>query len=115
MEVLNFAIPLKQDQSVRLWDKATGECQAIYQEHKGSVWCLQFRENLLLTGSADQTIKSIVLSTTSAISLPLPKFSGWDLEAGHSVATLTGHSASIASIHFFSPFVLVGYQDMWVW
>ena len=41
----------------QVWDRHTLECTRVLQGHTGSVLCLQYDENVVVTGSSDSTIR----------------------------------------------------------
>jgi WD40 repeat protein len=46
------------DQSIRLWDPATGSCSAVFKGHQGPVYALAvLPDGRLASGSNDQTIR----------------------------------------------------------
>jgi mitochondrial division protein 1 len=45
------------DDTVRVWNLATGRCQGLLEGHIASVRCLQLEETLVATGSTDAKIK----------------------------------------------------------
>ncbi|GAB7347326.1 hypothetical protein MBLNU459_g4270t1 [Dothideomycetes sp. NU459] len=60
-----------------------GRCSTkIFRGHKNGVMCLQFDENVLITGSYDSTVKI------------------WDIETGEELRTLRGHTSGIRCLQF---------------
>lgn len=60
-----------------------GRCSTrVFRGHTNGVMCLQFDENVLITGSYDSTIKV------------------WDIETGKEIRTLAGHSSGIRCLQF---------------
>jgi translation initiation factor 3 subunit I len=55
-----------------VWASSTGEHLATLTGHTGSIWCLDFTEGTLVTGSADQTARV------------------WDIETGKCLGSITG-------------------------
>ncbi|QKX60481.1 uncharacterized protein TRUGW13939_07626 [Talaromyces rugulosus] len=72
------------DQTVRLWDTATGSLQQTLEDHSGSVLSVAFSLNgrLLASGSQDKTVRL------------------WDTATGCLQQTLEGHSSSVSSVAF---------------
>ncbi|MCG9132646.1 PD40 domain-containing protein [Candidatus Poribacteria bacterium] len=70
------------DNTIRLWDAATGQIKNILTDHRGDVNSVVFTPDgsTLLSGSEDKTIRL------------------WDVATGLQKEVLTGHSASIYSI-----------------
>ncbi|KAF4884464.1 Vegetative incompatibility protein HET-E-1 [Colletotrichum fructicola] len=72
------------DNTVKLWDTATGQCQQTLEGHSGSVWSVAFSPGgrQLASGSRDITVKL------------------WDTATGECQQTLEGHSGSVLSVAF---------------
>ncbi|MBE9058204.1 PD40 domain-containing protein [Sphaerospermopsis sp. LEGE 08334] len=72
------------DNTIKLWDVATGVSIATLTGHSSSVNSVAFSPDgqTLVSGSWDKTIKL------------------WDVATGVSIATLTGHSSSVRSVAF---------------
>ena len=69
---------------LQIWDKNTLECVKVLTGHTGSVLCLQYDENVIVTGSSDSTVRYsdlsfLSLSTTEDIVCNLIFSSLWDL------------------------------------
>ncbi|KAL9940169.1 hypothetical protein V8E36_000874 [Tilletia maclaganii] len=45
-----------RDRTVKVWNRSTGDCVHTLVGHSGSVLCLQYDDELLVTGSSDHTI-----------------------------------------------------------
>ena len=45
----------------QIWDKNTLECVKVLTGHTGSVLCLQYDENVTVTGSSDSTVRYVFL------------------------------------------------------
>jgi WD40 repeat protein len=58
----------------RIWASASGEHLSTLTGHNGSIWCLDFADGVLVTGSADQSARV------------------WDIETGKCVGSITGTS-----------------------
>ena len=41
----------------QIWDKNNLECVKVLTGHTGSVLCLQYDENVIVTGSSDSTVR----------------------------------------------------------
>lgn len=79
-----------------------GRCSTkTFRGHTNGVMCLQFCDNILVTGSYDATIKV------------------WDIETGHEVRTLTGHLKGIRCLQFDDTKLISGSLDetlrVWNW
>ena len=73
-----------EDQTMRLWDPATGECLRTLNGHDGSVNWVAFSPDgrLLATASGDRTVRL------------------WDPATGECLRTLTGHDRNLWSVAF---------------
>ncbi|KAJ5026028.1 sulfur metabolite repression control protein-like protein SconB [Bipolaris maydis] len=73
----------------------------ILKGHTNGVMCLQFDDEVLITGSYDATVKV------------------WDLKTGQVIRTLTGHSQGIRSLQFEDSKLITGSLDntikIWNW
>ncbi|KAF9116164.1 hypothetical protein BGX27_004504 [Mortierella sp. AM989] len=78
----NKIISGSRDNTIKIWDLATGFCLRTYMGHTASVLCLQYDEERIVSGSSDTTI--IV----------------WDLETGKILQRLAGHADSVLSLRF---------------
>jgi WD40 repeat protein len=76
-------VSCSEDQTIRIWDVATGQCLKIIRGHTNRVRSLSLSsdESLLLSASEDQTIRL------------------WDLE-GRCLWTFTGHTGPARSVDF---------------
>ncbi|KAG4427648.1 hypothetical protein IFR05_016868 [Cadophora sp. M221] len=72
------------DQTVRLWDAATGALQQTLEGHSNWVWSVAFSPDgtQVVSGSDDQTVRL------------------WDAATGALQQTLEGHSNSVMSVAF---------------
>ncbi|KAF9173030.1 hypothetical protein BGX21_002106 [Mortierella sp. AD011] len=78
----NKIISGSRDNTIKIWDLATGLCLRTYAGHTASVLCLQYDEDRIVSGSSDTTI--IV----------------WELETGKVLQRLAGHADSVLSLRF---------------
>lgn len=79
-----------------------GRCSTkVFRGHTNGVMCLQFDENVLITGSYDCTVKV------------------WDIKTGNELRTLHGHTSGIRSLQFDDQKLLTGSMDnttrLWNW
>lgn len=71
-----------------------GRCSTkVFKGHTNGVMCLQFDENVLITGSYDTTAKV------------------WDVESGEELRTLTGHTSGIRCLQFDDGKLMTGSLD----
>lgn len=75
--------------------------EKILEGHENGVTCLQFRDNILATGSYDSTIKI------------------WNLETGEVIRTLAGHTLGVRCLQFEESQLVSGSLDgtvkIWDW
>ncbi|KAJ5613325.1 hypothetical protein N7510_006519 [Penicillium lagena] len=73
----------------------------VFRGHTDSVMCLQFEDNILMTGSYDSTVKI------------------WDLDTGEELRTLRGHRAGVRCLQFDDTKLITGSLDhsirVWNW
>ncbi|OCK76231.1 WD40 repeat-like protein [Lepidopterella palustris CBS 459.81] len=79
-----------------------GRCSIkVFKGHTNGVMCLQFDDNILVTGSYDATVKV------------------WDIESGEEIRTLKGHTQGIRCLQFDDSRLLTGSLDstirVWNW
>jgi len=87
-----------EDQTMRLWDPATGECLRTLNGHDGSVNWVAFSPDgrLLATASGDRTVRL------------------WDPATGECLRTLTGHDRNLWSVAFSPDGRLLATASGWV-
>jgi WD40 repeat protein len=70
------------DYTVRLWDIASGRCEAALQGHTSSVYCVSWSGDgrRLVSASRDNTVRL------------------WDIASGRCESTLQGHTAEVLSV-----------------
>ncbi|KAJ5773810.1 hypothetical protein N7457_008706 [Penicillium paradoxum] len=73
----------------------------VFKGHRDSVMCLQFEDNILMTGSYDATVKI------------------WDTDTGEELRTLKGHAAGVRCLQFDDTKLITGSLDrsirVWNW
>lgn len=79
-----------------------GRCTtSVFRGHTSDIMCLQFDDNILMTGSYDTTIKV------------------WDIESCQEIRTLTGHASGIRCLQFDDTKLISGSIDrslkVWNW
>ncbi|KAI7291254.1 WD40 repeat-like protein [Hortaea werneckii] len=79
-----------------------GRCSTkVFKGHSNGVMCVQFDENVLITGSYDSTVKV------------------WDIHTGEALRTLTGHTSGIRCLQFDDNKLMTGSLDstlrLWNW
>ncbi|KXT18233.1 hypothetical protein AC579_2871 [Pseudocercospora musae] len=79
-----------------------GRCSTkVFKGHTNGVMCLQFDDNVLITGSYDTTVKV------------------WDINTGEELRTLHGHTSGIRTLQFDDKKLMTGSLDstmrMWNW
>ncbi|WPG98906.1 Hypothetical protein R9X50_00170600 [Acrodontium crateriforme] len=79
-----------------------GRCTTkVFKGHTNGVMCLQFDDNVLITGSYDTTVKV------------------WDVNSGVELRTLTGHTGGIRCLQFDDTKLMTGSLDntlrLWNW
>ena len=79
-----------------------GRCSTkVFKGHSNGVMCLQFDDNVLVTGSYDSTVKV------------------WNIKTGEEIRTLTGHTSGIRCLQFDDNKLMTGSLDktlkLWNW
>ncbi|QIW94751.1 hypothetical protein AMS68_000269 [Peltaster fructicola] len=79
-----------------------GRCSTkVFKGHTNGVMCLQFDDNILITGSYDSTAKV------------------WDINTGQEIRTLKGHTSGIRCLQFDDTKLMTGSLDgtlrLWNW
>lgn len=73
----------------------------MFKGHRDSVMCLQFEDNILMSGSYDATVKI------------------WDTDTGEALRTLKGHTAGVRCLQFDDTKLITGSLDrtirIWNW
>jgi len=82
-----------EDETMKVWDMATGKCRKTLRGHTSGVWCLQFWHDRLVSGSEDSTIRF------------------WDLETGNCEHILHGHKYGVWSLQFDDSIMVSGAED----
>ena len=57
---------------VQVWDREQLECAMVLKGHTGSVLCLQYSEQVIVTGSSDSTIRSVCQHKLSLVCVCFP-------------------------------------------
>ncbi|KAF9193349.1 hypothetical protein BGZ51_003623 [Haplosporangium sp. Z 767] len=82
-----------RDNTIKIWDVATGLCLRTYTGHTASVLCLQYDDDRIVSGSSDTTIHV------------------WDLNTGRPLQRLAGHADSVLSLRFENDIVVSCSKD----
>lgn len=96
------------DETIRIWDLVSGRCDAVLREHDDMVMSLVFANDLLVSGSADATIRVWRIST--ALIAPRNR---WGHANARSEFTLVGHSTTVYALALdpFVPLLVSGSHD----
>ncbi|KAF9415811.1 hypothetical protein BGZ94_010389 [Podila epigama] len=111
-----------RDNTIKIWNLATGACLRTYKGHSASVLCLQYDDERIVSGGSDSNIIVRDLQTgkierwlqghgDSVLSLRLEKDTVvscskdrtvkiWKISTGELVRTLTGHRAAVNAVQF---------------
>lgn len=73
------------DQSIHVYDTATGNRLKKLDGHEGGVWALQYRGNTLVSGATDRTVRV------------------WDIEKGICTHTFRGHTSTVRCLQIVMP------------
>ncbi|KAG0348403.1 hypothetical protein BG004_005244 [Podila humilis] len=111
-----------RDNTIKIWNLATGACLRTYHGHSASVLCLQYDDDKIVSGGSDTTIivrelqtgkiiRMLVGHQDSVLSLRLEKDTVvscskdrtvkiWKISTGELVRTLVGHRAAVNAVQF---------------
>ncbi len=80
----NTIVSASDDNTIRIWDVATGKKTKTLSGHISFVWSVNFSPDgkYIVSGSGDKTIKL------------------WDVATGKELKTLSGHSSTVSSVDF---------------
>ncbi|XP_041065250.1 beta-TrCP-like [Carcharodon carcharias] len=82
-----------RDNTIKVWDKNTLECERILTGHTGSVLCLQYDERMVITGSSDSTVRV------------------WDGSTGEMLNTLIHHCEAVLHLRFSNGMMVTCSKD----
>ncbi|KAJ3006932.1 SCF ubiquitin ligase complex subunit cdc4 [Thoreauomyces humboldtii] len=74
------------DQTMNIYDTATGTLRKRLEGHDGGVWALQYWNNVLVSGSTDRTVRV------------------WDMEAGECTHLFEGHTSTVRCLIIIIPY-----------
>jgi WD40 repeat protein len=73
-------ISASRDNTIRIWDKQTGECLNILKGHNNTVTSVAIQDNTLISGSLDTSVRV------------------WDKSSGECMQVLEGHSEGVLDV-----------------
>jgi len=71
-----------RDNSIKMWNRRTLECEHTLTGHTGSVLCLQYDDNIIISGSSDSTVRV------------------WSVHDGSLLNTLIHHCEAVLHLRF---------------
>ena len=71
-----------RDNTIKLWNRDSLECEKVLTGHTGSVLCLQYDGNMIVSGSSDSTVRV------------------WDVTTGELINTLIHHCEAVLHLRF---------------
>jgi F-box/WD-40 domain protein MET30 len=81
------------DNSLKVWDIASGHCIRTLFGHLEGVWCVDANSLHIVSGAQDRSIKI------------------WDISTGHCLATLQGHEGAISCLSISDTKIVSGADD----
>lgn len=81
------------DQTVRLWDRATQQCLRTFTGHQARIWDVDWRGELLVSGSEDQTVRL------------------WHTQSGQCLQSLRGYTNWVCSVGFAGQSLISAHED----
>ncbi|KAI9095568.1 cell division control protein 4 [Phlyctochytrium arcticum] len=73
------------DQTIHIYDTASGELRKRLRGHEGGVWALQYWNDVLVSGSTDRTVRV------------------WDMETGRCTQLFEGHTSTVRCLSIIIP------------
>jgi WD40 repeat protein len=91
------------DKVILTWKFSTGESLLAFKGHKGTVYAVKLAGHLLVSGSADRTVKVHKLDSDarvcdSTLANSSSRDQVWDVRTGEVLNSLEGHTGSISSL-----------------
>ncbi|XP_070500078.1 F-box/WD repeat-containing protein 1A isoform X1 [Chironomus tepperi] len=71
-----------RDNTIKIWNRSTLQCEKILTGHTGSVLCLQYDDKVIISGSSDSTVRV------------------WDVKTGEMTNTLIHHCEAVLHLRF---------------
>jgi len=81
------------DNTLKVWNAATGTCSATLSGHTGGVWCLEMNDELIVSGSTDRTLRV------------------WHAASGECRNVFYGHSSTVRCMAMHDDYVVSGSRD----
>jgi F-box/WD-40 domain protein 7 len=81
------------DNSLKIWSVATGQCEQTLIGHNGGVWCSEMTDDLIVSGSTDRTIRV------------------WNINTGICQHVLYGHTSTVRCLALHGDIVVSGSRD----
>ncbi|CAM4782643.1 unnamed protein product [Rotaria magnacalcarata] len=81
------------DNSLKIWSIATGQCEQTLIGHNGGVWCSEMTDDLIVSGSTDRTIRV------------------WNIKTGACQHVLYGHTSTVRCLALHDDIVVSGSRD----
>uniref|UniRef100_A0A6M2DI80 Putative wd40-repeat-containing subunit of the 18s rrna processing complex n=1 Tax=Xenopsylla cheopis TaxID=163159 RepID=A0A6M2DI80_XENCH len=82
-----------RDNTIKIWDRSTLQCNQVLTGHTGSVLCLQYDERVIISGSSDSTVRV------------------WDVATGAMVNTLIHHCEAVLHLRFSNGMMVTCSKD----
>lgn len=100
------------DNTLKMWCLKTGECTLTLRGHVDRVLCLQFNQHLVVSGSADKTIKVSILLYYFLFPISTYwKIQVWSLQEERCLTTLYGHGDAVTTISLNDNRIVSGSLD----
>ncbi|PWN35990.1 WD40 repeat-like protein, partial [Meira miltonrushii] len=91
--------PGSRDRTIKIWDGDSGMCLCTLTGHEGSVLCMDFDEEVLLTGSSDSNV--FIWDLTKIDQGKEPTI----------IKVLTEHTAGVLDVNIFDHYVMTCSKD----
>lgn len=103
-----YIVSCSKDKTIKIWDTKTGEYIKTLYGHKAAVNAVQYRGDMVISGSGGTNQSFFFLLYTY---IPDRTIKIWSISSGNPIRTLTGHERGIACIEYNGNLIASGSSD----